>query len=134
MAVPTRNLCCCLLPAQAAMAGVTLWGMKLVLSMSMWCNTPASLRASATRAFLGPARQATANAQLFRSEPLTGRVRMTLAACARQHRQTARRWVPPQSPSQMRSGCVGSASNRAASAIETTTSSGLMILAPLAMA
>ncbi len=62
------------------MAGVALWGMKLVPSLSMWCNTTASLRASATRAFLGPARLATASAQLFRSEGLTGRVKMTLTA------------------------------------------------------
>lgn len=49
-----------------------------VLSLSMQCNTTASLRANATRAFLGPARLATANAQPFRSEPLTGRVRIDI--------------------------------------------------------
>lgn len=34
----------------------------------MWCNTTASLRASATRAFLGPARLATASAQRLKSK------------------------------------------------------------------
>jgi hypothetical protein len=40
----------------------------------------ASLRASATFALRGPARRATASAQSFRAEPLTGRVNITLAA------------------------------------------------------
>lgn len=62
---------------QEAMAGADLWGMKLVPSLSMQCNTTASLRASATRAFLGPA---TASAQLFKCEAFTERVSMTLAA------------------------------------------------------
>ena len=52
------------------MSGAALRGMKLVLSLSMRCNTTASLRASATRAFLGPARLAIASAQVLRSEPL----------------------------------------------------------------
>ena len=43
-------------------------------------NHPASLRATATLALRMPARAATRIPQLFRSEPLTGRVRMTLAA------------------------------------------------------
>jgi hypothetical protein len=42
---------------------------------SMQCNTTAGLRASATRAFLGPARFATANAQ-----PLTERRQVTPSA------------------------------------------------------
>ena len=67
-------------PPQPAMAGVALRGMKSVPSLSMRCKTTASLRAGTTRAFLGPARLATASAQVLRSEPLTGRVKMTLAA------------------------------------------------------
>lgn len=79
MVWPARNVL--LSPSgQEAMAGADLWGMKLVPSLSMQCNTTASLRASATRAFLGPARLATASAQLFKCEAFTERVSMTLAA------------------------------------------------------
>src|ERR1700758_413106 len=54
--------------------------MKLVPSASMRCSTTASLRASATLALRIPARLARRIPQLFRVEPFTGRVRMTLAA------------------------------------------------------
>jgi|GEM_PF-3382107 len=62
MAVPVRKPVFAS-PDQAARAGAPIWAMKLVLALSRQCNTTASLRASATRAFLGPARLATANAQ-----------------------------------------------------------------------
>src|SRR5512144_656179 len=45
-----------------------------VPSASIRCSTTASLRASATFALRWPARLATARAQRFRVEPLTGRV------------------------------------------------------------
>src|SRR6476661_8485268 len=45
----------------------------------MRCRTTASLRASATFALRMPARTAKRIPQLFNLEPLTGRVRMTLA-------------------------------------------------------
>ena len=51
-----------------------------VPSTSIRCRTTASLRASATFALRMPARLATRIAQLFNDEPLTGLVRMTLAA------------------------------------------------------
>jgi hypothetical protein len=54
--------------------------MKVVPSASMRWSTTANLRARATLAFLIPARLATPSAQLFRSEPVTARVRITLAA------------------------------------------------------
>ena len=67
-----------LLPAQAA--GAVLWAMKSVWSFSIRCRTTASLRAKATVALRRPARLASARAQVFRSEPLTGRVRIQWAA------------------------------------------------------
>jgi len=47
---------------------------------SIRCRTTASFRANATFALRMPARFATRIAQLFRDEPLTGLVKMTLAA------------------------------------------------------
>jgi hypothetical protein len=51
-----------------------------VLSIHMRCKITASLRASATLAFLIPARLASLAAQLLSAEPLTGRVKMMCAA------------------------------------------------------
>lgn len=72
--------CLVVSPSAQAVVAAARWEIKFVPSLSMRCNTTASLRASATRAFLGPARLAIASAQLFISEPLTGRVSITLAA------------------------------------------------------
>ena len=47
---------------------------------SIRCRITASLRANATFALRMPVRFATRIAQLFSNEPLTGRVKMTLAA------------------------------------------------------
>ena len=50
-----------------------------VPSASILWRTTASFLASATLALRRPARRASRAAQLFRAEPFTGRVRMTLA-------------------------------------------------------
>ena len=81
MASPPEPVC--LLSTYAAT--VAGWGFiivaaKFVPVASMRWSTTASLRASATFAFLMPARWATPSAQLLRSEPFTARVRITWAA------------------------------------------------------
>jgi len=68
----------CFLPL-AGHAAASL-GSKKVPSHSMRCMITASLRARATLAFFMPALAATFAAQLLSCEPLTGRVRMMLAA------------------------------------------------------
>lgn len=68
MAVPVRKPVLSSPPLKPPGLGLPCEAMKLVRSVSMRCN--ASLRARATRAFLGPARLATASAQPLRSEPL----------------------------------------------------------------
>ena len=70
------RISCCLLRYAAA----ALLATNEVPSTSILCRTTASLRAKATLAFRIPLRAARRAAQLFSSEPFTGRVRITLAA------------------------------------------------------
>ena len=63
-----------------AMAAAALSAMNVVPSASIRCSTTANLRARATLALRIPARLASRIAQLFRVDPFTGLVRMTLAA------------------------------------------------------
>ena len=63
-----------------AIAAVSLVQRKLVPSIHMRWRMTASLRASATRAFVAPRRLATAMAQLFSGDMRTVRLSITLAA------------------------------------------------------